>query len=47
MIDPVRYPRTACFLREHPNMTLDDLLAWTEIEINKLGAGAGGRTLKE
>jgi hypothetical protein len=28
--DSCKYPRTKRFLEEHPEMTLDDLLSWTE-----------------
>jgi len=36
MIDQIKHPRTIRFLKEHPDMTLDDLLIWTENELKKL-----------
>ncbi len=31
-----KYPKTKKFLEEHPEMTLDNLLIWTEEQLEKI-----------
>ena len=47
MVDFSKYPRTQRFLIEHPGMTLDQLLIWTENELKNKEREAHGQQPKQ